>query len=81
MFFTEAKFRRSVIELGEKRYFGHTCIAPFTAMEGQLSQDESNVSIPEKIEGGTFDLNDFFVGRDRYLWLEKNVNVPESKEG
>ena len=49
MFFTEAKFRRSVIELGEKRYFGHTCIAPFTAMEGQLSQDESNVSIPEKI--------------------------------
>lgn len=81
MFFTEAKFRRSVIELGEKRYFGHTCIAPFTAMEGQLSQDESNVSIPEKIVGGTFDINDYFVGRDRYLWLEKTVTVPERIDG
>ena len=81
MFFTEAKFRRSVIELGEKRYFGHTCIAPFTSMEGQLSQDESNVCIPEKIEGSSFDLNDSFVGRDRYLWLEKNVKIPEAMDG
>lgn len=81
MFFTEAKYRRSVIELGEKRYFGRTCIAPFTAMEGQLSQDESNVSIPEKIEGALFDLNDSFVGRDRYLWLEKNVTIPETMDG
>lgn len=81
MFFTEAKFRRSVAELDGKRYFGHTCIAPFTAMEGQLSADESNVSIPEKIEGELFDLNDSFIGRDRYLWLEKDVTIPEARKG
>lgn len=50
-------------------------------MEGVFSEDESNVSIPEKIEGGVFDLNDMFIGRDRYLWLEKEVSFPEDKEG
>lgn len=81
MFFTIPKFRRSVIELGAKRYFGHTCVAPFTAMEGTMSVDESNVCMPEKIEGELFHLNDSFVGRDRYLWLEKEVVIPETKEG
>ncbi len=81
MFFTEAKLRSRIGELRGRRYFGHQCIAPFTSMEGQLSQDESNISMPEKIEGGTFNLNDVFEGRDRYLWIEKEVTFPEKKEG
>lgn len=81
MFYTQTKFQRRVDELGWRRYFGHQCIAPFIAMEGQLSEDESNVSIPAKIEGQSFGLNDVFEGRDRYLWLEKTVQFPEAKEG
>lgn len=81
MFFEKAKFHKRAEELGQKRYFGHQSIVPFVSMEGVLSEDESNVSIPEKIEGGLFGLNDMFIGRDRYLWLEKDVTFPEAKDG
>ena len=81
MFFTEEKLQSRVEELKIKRYFAHESIAPFKAMEGQLSEDESNICMPDKIEGGSFDLNDVFEGRDRYLWIEKEVTFPEAKEG
>ena len=81
MFFTKRKLLRRVEELEGRRYFAHTCVAPFTSMEGQLSADEAYTGIPEKIEGGTFDINDNFVGRDRYLWIEKTITLPEAKEG
>ena len=81
MFLTLDKFRQRVRELGEKRYFGHSCIAPFISMEGNLPPDESYKGLPEKVEGPEFGLYDFFVGRDRYLWLERTVKLPEAKEG
>lgn len=81
MFLTLDKFRQRVRELGEKRYFGHSCIAPFISMEGNLPPDESYKGLPEKVEGPEFGLHDFFVGRDRYLWLERTVKLPEAKEG
>ena len=81
MFLTKEKLRSRVNELAWRRYFGFQCIAPFISMEGQLSKDESNVELPDRIEGDTFDINDMFIGRDRYLWLEKTVTFPEEKEG
>ena len=81
MFLTLDKFRQRVRELGEKRYFGHSCIAPFISMEGNLPPDESYKGLPEKVVGPAFGLHDFFVGRDRYLWLERTVKLPEAKEG
>ncbi|NCC43168.1 MAG: alpha-mannosidase [Clostridia bacterium] len=81
MFFTIEKFQRRVEELGKRRYFGNHCIAPFTSMEGTLPEDESYHELPEKIEGAPFGINDSFIGRDRYLWLEKEVKIPEAKEG
>ncbi|MBS6196196.1 MAG: alpha-mannosidase [Clostridiales bacterium] len=81
MFFEIDKFKRRVEELGRKRYFGHQCIAPFTSMEGGLTKDEHYHGLPEKIEGADFGINDSFIGRDRYLWIEKEVNLPEAKEG
>ena len=76
MFLTLDKFKRRVEELGERRYFGHQCLAPFTSMEGSLPEDESYHELPEKIEGPDFGINDSFIGRDRYLWLEKTVKIP-----
>lgn len=80
MFLTMDKFRQRVKELGERRYYGHCSITPFVSMEGTLSQDESYRELPEKIEGPEFGVNDFFVGRDRYLWLERDIKLPESRE-
>jgi len=81
MFFTIEKFQRRTEELGERRYFGGSCIAPFVSMEGNLSKDEQYHKLPEKIEGAVFGLNDFFVGRDKYLWLEKEVELLGKKDG
>ncbi len=81
VFFTIDKFQRRVEELDQRRYFGNQCIAPFTSMEGTLPVDESYHEIPEKVEGEPFGINDSFIGRDRYLWLEKEVKLPEAKEG
>lgn len=81
MLFTKQKLWQRVMELGGRRYFGFENITPFTAMEGNLSKDEHYNCVPDKIEGGTFDLNDMFVGLDRYLWIEKKVTLPTKKEG
>ena len=81
MFFTRQKLVRRVDELGWRRYFGHTCIAPFISMEGKRSEDEHYKKLPEKIEGGEFHVNDMFIGRNRYLWLEKEVEMLPKKEG
>ncbi len=80
MFRTEDKLRIRIEELSWRRYFGHQTIAPFTAMEGNSSPDESNLSIPPEIAGSTFDVNDFFVGRDKYLWLDKNIKLLPKRE-
>lgn len=81
MFFTLDKFQNRVQELGQRRYLKHSCIAPFTAMEGTLLEDEAYHEFPEKIQGDSFGMNDFFVGRDKYLWLDKEVVMPPAKEG
>ena len=80
MFFTLEKFQRRVEELKERRYFGYQMIAPFQAMEGGLTEDEVYRELPDEISGKTFDIHDFFAGRDKYLWLEKEVELPEVKE-
>lgn len=81
MFLTIDKFKRRVEELGKRRYFGNQCIAPFVSMEGELPEDESYHQLPKKIQGPAFGINDSFVGRDRYLWIEKGVRMPKPKAG
>ncbi len=81
MFYTEKKFQRRIEELRQKRYFAHQNITPFASMEEQNNADESHLRIPERIAGEEFALHDMFVGRDRYLWLEKRIVFPKAKEG
>lgn len=81
MFFTIEKFQRRAAELGERRYFGRESIAPFTSMRGDLEKDAVYHELPEKIEGTPFGINDMFVGRDGYLWLEKTVRLPKARAG
>ena len=50
-------------------------------MAGRAGEDESNLHLPEFLKDSELHLNDFFVGRDRYLWLEKTVTLPMAREG
>lgn len=81
MFFTMEKFQKRVEELGARRYYSRQCIAPFTAMPGDLSQDDIYHEVPAEVHGDAFDIHDMFEGRDRYLWLEKEVIIPKAEEG
>lgn len=81
MFFTLEKFRKRLEELKIRRYVGQKAVTPFLAMEGQLPEDEVYRQAPEHVEGELFDINDIFVGRNRYLWLEKEAQLPQKKEG
>lgn len=81
MFFTIEKFQKRVEELGIKRYVGCRSIAPFISMPDHALDDEVHLVPPERIEGRPLELNDIFKGRDSYLWLEKKVQIPETKEG
>lgn len=81
MFFTIEKFTQRVEELKERRYFNKSCIAPFEGMFGELSEDECYHTVPDKVQGEIFQLNDVFAGRDRYLWLEKNITIPKAPDG
>ena len=81
MFFTEKKLARRTEELKEKRYIREACIAPLDAMAGRAGEDESNLHLPEFMKESELHLHDFFVGRDRYLWLEKTVTLPMAREG
>ena len=81
MFFSVEKLNRRVEELARRRYFGMQPIESFTAMQGDLDKDAVYHELPAKIEGMTFARNEFFPGYDKYLWLEKNVSIPEAKPG
>lgn len=81
MLYTLEKLKKRVGELKLRRYCGYTEIAPFSAVDGELQQDEWYTKAPEQVLGRTFAQGDCFVGRDRYLWLEKSVQVPQKREG
>ena len=81
MFLTTDKLERRMRELERFRYVGLKSIAPMTAMEGNLGVDEVYHGMPEKVEGGQISIGDEFVGRDRYLWAQKTVALPEHVDG
>lgn len=81
MFYSLEKLTRRVEELGKRRFCSMASITPFAAMEGTLDKDEVYHELPDQISGMTLDLDDFFPGRDKYLWIEKNLTLPEAKPG
>ena len=81
MFLTQEKLGRRCEELANFRFVSMQTIAPMTAMEGQLGVDEVYHGMPEKVEGGQIAIGDEFVGRDRYLWAEKRVQIPGHRDG
>ncbi|MBR6766350.1 MAG: alpha-mannosidase [Clostridia bacterium] len=81
MFLTIEKLEARTRELENFRFARLSSIAPMTAMEGGLGTDEVYHGMPEKIEGGQIAIGDEFVGRDRYLWVQKTVELPAHMDG
>ena len=81
MFLTLDKLNRRMRELENFRFVNMQTIAPMTAMEGGLGVDDVYHGMPGKIEGGQINIGDEFVGRDRYLWAQKTVTLPEHADG
>jgi len=48
---------------------------------GDLSCGEVYTNCPDPFAGDKICLGEEFVGRDRYLWLEREIHVPEEKDG
>lgn len=53
----------------------------FYTKEGGLDADEVYTSCPEAFAGDKIRLGDEFAGRDRYIWLQREITIPEEKEG
>ena len=81
MFFNEEKFRQRAAELEGRRWAQKSSVEWFYTKEGGLGADEVYTSCPEAFEGDKISLGEEFVGRDRYIWLQREVAIPVSKPG
>lgn len=81
MFFAEQKFMRRAQELKSRRWAQMSPIDWFYVKEGGLDPDTVYTDCPEPFGGDTIKLGDEFSGRDRYIWMEREVLVPEAKDG
>ena len=81
MYLTEEKFLNYARQMNSYRFIEAQSIAPMNAMPGELDVDGVYCGVPEKIEGSQIAIGDEFVGRDRYLWAQKTIVLPEHIEG
>lgn len=76
------KYERRAEELKSRRYFECQSFTPLMSVEGKNGVDEVYCKCSEKIENGTlFDINHRFMGRNKYLWLEKTLEIPRAPKG
>ena len=79
MFFSEKKFQKYADELKQARYMDLQPITPFTA--ANADSEEIQTHVPDTISGMTLQLNDYIIGRDRYVWAQTTVTLPEHRNG
>lgn len=80
MFLTERKLENRMAELQEYRYRDIVALQEFVSAEDE--QGAVNPVLPASCEGwGTIKTGDTWSGRDRYLWLHKEVLIPEEWKG
>lgn len=81
MFFEIQKFAKRAEELESTRWLNMQSLQWFYKMDGQLGEDEVYTQCPGDFSGEIVHLGEEFNGRDRYLWLRREVNVPAAREG
>ena len=81
MFFDHEKFAKRAEEIGARRWANTTSLEWFYTKEGGLDKDEVYIHCPDAFGEETIRLGAEFVGRDRYVWLHREVTIPEAKPG
>lgn len=81
MFLVTDKLDRRVQEMAGYRFIRMTDAAPFSAMEGGLGADEVYRGIPDGVSGAQLNIGDAFNGWDRYLWVQKTIELPPHMDG
>ena len=80
MFLTERKLDRRITEIREYSYREVTTLEGFAAREDE--QGVVNPEVPTEFEGwDVIHTGDRWSGRDRYLWLHKEITIPETWKG
>lgn len=81
MFFTVNKIDTMLEQLEWLRYYKMESIFNFKAYDDTRGKDEIKKFPPQKGEEFEVEKNTLLVGRDRYVWLEKDITLPNKKEG
>lgn len=78
MFFTEEKLEKRIIELYNYRYSRRQGLKNLLISE-DLSKEEKYLA--KEVKGETLEVGQQIIGRDRYFWLQGEVEVPEDNTG
>lgn len=81
MFFTVNKIDSRIEELEWVRYYKMNNAFPFKAYNDIRGKDEVVQAPAQKGEEFEVKNNSLLVGRDRYTWLEKNIEIPKAIKG
>lgn len=67
--------------LDKYRYEDLIGLESFCALEGNQNKDDVYNQCLKDVKGTSVKCGDAFIGRDRYLWLEKKVKIPALAPG
>ena len=81
MFLTHEKLTVYTEEIWSRRYEETVEVFPFVSRDAGCETDEVLSRYPGRLTGGELvRKGEFFIGRDRYLWLQADAAVPECPE-
>lgn len=79
MFLTDRKFESRLHEIKNYRYCNVTAIEEFFVKED--TEKLTNPEVPNIIGGETIKVGTTWAGRDKYLWLQKEITIPAEWAG
>ena len=80
MFLTDEKLEHRIRELQEYRYRDRIHLERFAVRED--TENSVNPALPESFDGWeTLCTGDIWTGRDRYLWMHREISVPLEWQG
>ncbi len=75
------KFRKQMEEIEKLRFIAEQDLFPLRAAEDTVGRDEIHTQVQTSGYDICLEQGSDFIGRDKYLWLEKKVKIPKEKEG
>lgn len=78
MFFTDEKLEKRIVELFNFRYSRRQALTNLTVVEDVTKVEKYP---PKEVQGEKLKAGDQIIGRDRYFWLQGEIEVPEDNTG